>query len=71
MQDLIDLFAGGDDVVLPVMQFSFGQIPGFFSSDRFFLIISQLIIQVIEGFTTGFITLFTDGLFGVPIEGVL
>ena len=68
MQPLIEWLAGGN-AALPVMQFSFGQIPGFFSSDRFFLIISQIIIQVIEGFTTGFITLFTDGLFGVPLNG--
>jgi len=69
MQVLIDLFTSGGDV-LPVMAFSFGQIPGFFSTDRFFVIMSQLIIQVFEGFTTGFITLFTDGLFNVPGVGM-
>lgn len=66
MQLLMDLVGGGE-MVFPVMQFSFGQIPGFFSTDRFFLIISQIIIQVVEGLTTGFITLFTDAIFGVPV----
>lgn len=66
MDFLIESFASGD-LISPVMQFSFGQIPDFFISDRFFLIISQIIIQVLEGFTTGFLTLFTDALFSVPV----
>jgi hypothetical protein len=51
--------------VLPVMEFQFGQVPKYFQTQEFFVMASQLIIQILTGISSGLIGAIFSALFGV------
>ena len=51
--------------LLPLMDMSAGQVPGWFKGDEFLTLLSEIIIQVFSGFVNAIILLFTQNFFGV------